>query len=70
MYTLVNCGSPGCATSARDTISVKIKDGDNGNFTEILNISARSIDDRWTNQKLIFTVRNDKIWVSFSQKDF
>ena len=63
MNTIINCGSAGCATLAQDTISVKIKDGDNEDFNEVLNINGRSIDDRWYNQYILYEAKNDKIRV-------
>jgi hypothetical protein len=64
MYTLINCGSLECAADAQDKISVMIKDGDDGAFTEVFNISMRSIDDRWYNQIFNFMVRKNKVWVN------
>ena len=62
MYTLINCGSNECI-AARDRISVKISDGDNGVYREIYSISGRSNDDRWYNSHFTFDVRSDKIKV-------
>ena len=64
MYTMINCGSVGCE-AAKDTISVKIKDGELGEFTEIININNRALDERWNNDLLQFEVKNEKIWVFF-----
>ena len=64
MYTMINCGSVGCE-AAKDTISVKIKDGELGEFTEIININDRFLDDRWNNDVLQFEVKSDKIWVIY-----
>ena len=61
---MINCGSVGC-DAAKDTISVKLKDGELGEFTEIININNRALDDRWNNDVLQFEVKNDKIWVFF-----
>ena len=62
MYTLINCGSIDC-DEAEDTISVKVKDGDNGEFVEIYHTTGRSIDNKWINSFLYFTVRTNKLSV-------
>lgn len=63
LYTLINCGSVECI-SAKDRISIKISDGDNGIYREIYSISGRSNDDRWHNEYFTFDVRFDKIRVN------
>lgn len=65
MYTLINCGIDECAFIAKDKITVKIKDGENGEFTELDTLANRSVDDRWYRENFIFNVRNDKIWVKY-----
>jgi hypothetical protein len=62
MYTLINCGVVGCQ-QAGDSISVKVKDGDDGDFKEVYNVTGRSLDDRWHNENFSFDVENDKIYV-------
>ena len=63
MYTLINCGSAECNNATQDKISVKIQQGDNENFNEILLINGRSIDNRWNNHYLIIEATSDKVRV-------
>jgi hypothetical protein len=64
MFTLINCGSVACA-AAGDKISVKIRDGDSGDFNVVKTIEGRFKDDKWSNDYFSFDVLNDKIWVLF-----
>ena len=59
---MINCGSIDC-DKAEDTISVKVKDGDNGESVEIYHTTGRSIDNKWINSFLYFTVRTNKLSV-------
>jgi hypothetical protein len=62
MYTLINCGVVGCE-QAGDSISVKIKDGEDGDFKEVHKVNGRSLDDRWNKENFGFNVENHKIFV-------
>ncbi len=62
MYTMINCGSNECATEAQDSISVKIKQGDD-DFNEVFLIERRSIDSNWVNHYLIIEAISNKIRV-------
>jgi hypothetical protein len=62
MYTLINCGVVGCG-QAGDSISVKIKDGEDGEFKEVHKVNGRSLDDRWNKEHFGFNVKNEEIYV-------
>ena len=63
MYTLINCEVQGCSTIGEDSISLKIKDGDNGLFNEVANINGRSLDTKWNRDMVTFGVISNKIYV-------
>ena len=65
MVTLINCGSAACE-AAGDKISIKIKDGENGDYKEVKVIEGRFIDDKWNSDEISFEILNDKFWVVFS----
>jgi hypothetical protein len=69
MYTLINCGSNECS-AARDRISVKVRDRNNGEYREIYSVSGRSHDDRWYNSFFTFDVRSDAINVKKKTLNF
>lgn len=62
MYTLMNCQAVGCE-AAGDAISVKVKDGDIGNYREIYRVS-RAHDDRWIKESFSFAAIQTKTFVS------
>jgi hypothetical protein len=66
MSTLINCGSEACA-AAGDKISVKIKDGDSGDFREVKTIE-RFNDEQWKQDKISFDISNDKFYVNIKNK--
>ena len=53
VYTLINCPKAGCEAS-KDSISIKIKDGENGTYREIYFIS-RIRDINWIKEQFNFT---------------
>jgi hypothetical protein len=61
-YFLINCGQVGCE-NAGDAISIKVKDGINGEFKEVYKITGRSNDDRWENRKFSFSIKTDSFFV-------
>jgi hypothetical protein len=61
MYTLINCPLVGCE-SAEDSISVKVKDGDNGMYREIYKV-IRSHDVQWVKEFFSFTATENKTYV-------
>jgi hypothetical protein len=62
MFTLINCPIYRCE-QAGDSISVRIKDSDNGVFKEVYNVVGRAHDDRWINDQFIYSAVQDKIYV-------
>jgi hypothetical protein len=61
-YFLINCGQVGCE-NAGDAISIKIKDGIDGEFKEVDKITGRSNDDRWEKRELSFHIKTDSFFV-------
>jgi hypothetical protein len=64
MFTLINCAKIGCE-EAKDSISVKIKDGDNGQYNEVYNINGRTRDVKWNMENFNITATQNKIHVRF-----
>ena len=62
MYTLLNCPLAGCL-AARDTISVQVKDGLNGDYREVYVVKGRARDDRWIQEQFKFTAADDRVYV-------
>ena len=62
-FTLINCGTSECS-AADDMISVKVKDGIDGEFREVYNISERSSDTRWENHEIDFQIEHETFFVS------
>jgi hypothetical protein len=61
MYTLINCPLVGCE-SAEDSISVKVKDGDNGFYRAIYKV-IRSHDVQWVKEFFSFAATEKKTYV-------
>ena len=59
LYSLINCGQEGC----EDSISIKIKDGENGEFEEVYRINRNARDERWEKSIFYFNVKNNAILV-------
>jgi hypothetical protein len=64
MYTLINCPKLGCST-AKDKISVQIKEGINGVFKEVYAINNRSRDTRWIQDSISFHASDSILYVTF-----
>ena len=62
MYTLINCQKQGCE-QAQDSISIQIKEGDNGDFKEFRSIAGRSLDTKWIRDTFTFIPTQNKIYV-------
>ena len=62
IYTLINCGKAGCE-NAQDTLSIKVKDGENGDFNEQYSIRGSS-DEKWLQNTFLVTVTQNRIYVS------
>ncbi len=62
MYTLINCAKIGC-DEAQDSVSVKVKDGDDGEFKEVFKIIGRNRDDQWKKVQFLFNAMKDKVYV-------
>ncbi len=62
MFTLINCQKVGCE-AAKDKISVQIKEGLFGEFTEVYSVSGRSRDTKWIKDSLNFIATNTRVYV-------
>ena len=62
VYTLINCPKAGC-DAGKDSISIKVKDGENGTYREIYSIN-RIRDTKWIKEEFNFTARNTRAYVS------
>ena len=62
MYTLINCQKVGCE-AAKDKISVQIKEGINGEFTEVYLVSGRNRDNKWVKDGLNFIAASNRVYV-------
>jgi hypothetical protein len=60
MYTIFNCQTQGCDIG-QDSLSIRIKEGDNGAFNEVGNINGRSLDTKWIQNMVTFRVNSNKI---------
>ena len=62
MWTLIHCVSKEC-DNAQDTISVQIKDGDDGEFFQVREIAGRVRDNKWYRETFTISVLNNKTHV-------
>ena len=63
-FTLFNCPKVGCDL-AQDIISVRFKEGINGEFKEVYRIVGKDHDDRWTKSAFTYIATQDRLYVSF-----
>ena len=61
VYTLINCPKVGCE-AGKDSISIQVKDGENGTYREVQFIS-RVKDNQWVKEDFNFTARQSKTYV-------
>ena len=62
LYSLINCGNSRCSR-ALDSITIRIKDGDDGVFQDIYTIGNHTTDGRWYHYNVLYTAVNEKIFV-------
>ena len=46
MYTIIDCALDGCE-AAQDTISIQVKDGLSGTYTEVAKVTSNGKDKQW-----------------------
>jgi hypothetical protein len=61
-YSIINCGNSRCSR-ANDSIIIRIKDGDNGDFKNVYTIDNHTTDNQWYNYKVEYTATNEKTFV-------
>jgi hypothetical protein len=62
VYTLISCPKVGCESS-KDSVSVKLKDGVNGNYREVYSVNNRINDMRWIKESFNFTATQNRTYV-------
>ncbi len=61
-YSMFNCPKIGCE-DGQDTISIKIKDGVDGIYTEVYKITNRTKDLQWNKEQFSFNLNYTKAYV-------
>ena len=62
-FSLINCPKADCYL-AKDIISVRIKQGSNGVFTEVYRIAGRTQDNRWIQDSFTLIANADRVYVN------
>ena len=62
LYSLINCAKVECA-QANDKLTVYIKEGNDGVLKEVLTISGRSLDEKWSKDTISIVATKDKLFV-------
>ena len=61
-YSIINCGNSRCI-NASDTVTARIKDGDNGIFHDVYTVFNRSTDSQWYHQTFMYTANDQNTFV-------
>lgn len=62
LYTLINCPLVGCE-AGKDSILVKVRDGETGSYREIYKINNRVHDIQWIKEEFSFTAVKNRTYV-------
>ena len=62
LYSLVNCGNTRCSR-AIDSLTIQIKDGDNGVFQNVYTIANHTVDSHWYYYSIDYTAISSSIFV-------